>query len=31
MIDTFHPLQLTPFALEHEHEGYAYSWVEGAE
>ncbi len=31
MIDTFHPLNLTPFALEHEHEGYAYSWVEAAE
>jgi len=27
MIDTFHPLNVTPFALEHEDERYAYSWV----
>ena len=29
MMDTFHPLQVTPFALEYENEGYPYSWVEG--
>jgi len=28
MIDTFHPLNVTPFALEHEDERYAYSWVD---
>lgn len=27
MMDTFHPLQVTPFALECEDERYAYSWV----
>lgn len=27
MIDTFHPLHATPFALECEDERYAYSWV----
>ncbi len=27
MIDTFHPLHPTPFALECEDERYAYSWV----
>jgi homogentisate 1,2-dioxygenase len=27
MCDTFHPLQVTPFALECEDERYAYSWV----
>lgn len=29
MIDTFHPLHVTPAALEIEDEKYAYSWVEG--
>jgi homogentisate 1,2-dioxygenase len=28
MMDTFHPLHVTPFALECEEEGYGYSWVE---
>jgi len=28
MIDTFHPLHPTPFALEYEDDRYAYSWVE---
>jgi homogentisate 1,2-dioxygenase len=28
MMDTFHPLHATPFALECEDERYAYSWVE---
>ncbi len=28
MMDTFHPLHLTPLALECEDERYAYSWVE---
>ena len=28
MIDTFHPLHVTPAALEIEDERYAYSWVE---
>ena len=28
MMDTFHPLEATPFALECEDERYAYSWVE---
>ena len=28
MMDTFHPLHVTPFALECEDERYAYSWVE---
>jgi homogentisate 1,2-dioxygenase len=27
MIDTFHPLHVTPFAREHEDERYATSWV----
>lgn len=28
MMDTFHPLHVTPLALECEDERYAYSWVE---
>jgi homogentisate 1,2-dioxygenase len=28
MIDTFHPLHVTPFMAECEDERYAYSWVE---
>lgn len=28
MIDTFHPLQVTPFASKYEDERYAYSWIE---
>ena len=28
MMDTFYPLQITPFALECEDERYAYSWVD---
>jgi homogentisate 1,2-dioxygenase len=31
MMDTFHPLQVTPFALECEDERYAYSWVDHGE
>ncbi len=31
MIDTFHPLHVTPFALELEDERYAYSWLDRGE
>jgi homogentisate 1,2-dioxygenase len=28
MVDTFHPLQLTEYALEIENPGYTMSWAE---
>jgi homogentisate 1,2-dioxygenase len=31
MMDTFHPLHVTPFAMECEDERYAYSWVNHGE